>query len=108
MLLLMFSICASAVGWVISVGWLFLTSIHPFFVNCWSVLSHIDTRTHSGEVTSPFKGTSRDNLNGMREETVVPGDNGTQENTGFLKFLAEWTQFVAHLSPLYVLPLCEE
>lgn len=72
------------------------------------MLSHIDTRTHSGQVISPFKSASRDNLNGMRQETVVPGEKRTQENSYFLKFLAEWTQIVAHLSPLYVRPPCEE
>lgn len=108
MLLLTVSICDSAVGCVTTAEWLFLTSIHLFSVNCWRVLSHIDRRTRSGQVTNPFKGISRDNLNGMREKTVGPGEKRTRENSDFLKFLAEWTQFVAHLSPLYVPPPCEE
>lgn len=73
MLLLTVSICDSAVGCVTAAEWLFLTSIHPFSVNCWRALSHADTRTRSGQVTSPFKGTSRDNLNRMREDTGREG-----------------------------------
>lgn len=58
----------------------------PIFCQQLESACTVDTRPHSWQVNHcPFKGTSRDNFNGMREETVVPGEKRTQENKWLFK-----------------------